>query len=209
MLLGLIYCYDHLEVVAFTASLSQFVFAVVMLLWTQRGASFQWPLIRAEQLGEKGFGWGNLFGFASMNLFLILPAVVFYVAFCCSLAVDHFSDGFMALHGDRVSVRAKTFSRQDGKTIELVPMAHIGDSAFYEKVSRSFPEQCVILLEGVSDKNNKMTGKLSYRQLASALGLVEQKDEFEAPKAISRNADIDISEFSKEARKSTRLNSSH
>jgi hypothetical protein len=198
MILGSIYYYRDHQSIALGLSVLQLFLTVYIIIAMQGGLRFQWPWVKEGLLGDKGFSWKNFFGFVSLNAFVFLPGVVLYLALCASLAVDHFSDGFVALHWDRVSVKAKSYSRGDGKTIDLVPMAHIGDASFYKKISGSFPEDAVVLLEGVTDEKKNLTTKWSYSEVAASLGLVEQKNEFVPTKSKSRRADVDVSQFSKE-----------
>ena len=100
------------------------------------------------------------------------------------------------LHPAGLSVWVKKFVRADGKMIQLVPMAHVGDAAFYQKLTQSFPTNALILMEGVTDEQQRLTNKISYKRMATTLGLTEQKEEFQPkPQQVVR-ADVDIAEFS-------------
>ena len=148
----LIYSYDRLPQVAWVVSLCQLVLGLGILFWAQGGFKFRWPLVAENQLGTRRFSWRNLSVFLLANILVLLPAVVIYLVFCASLAVDHFSDGFMALRPAGFTVRVRKYARDDGKTIQLVPMSHIGETEFYRSLSESFPTNSLILMEGVTDK---------------------------------------------------------
>jgi hypothetical protein len=151
-------------------------------------------LISEDKLNPRLFSWQNLLLFVLGNIFLILPAVAFYLFVCGALAADHFSDGFLSLRPSGLIVQVRKYVRPDGKTIQLVPMAHVGDARFYRNISRSFPTDATILMEGVSDERNLLTNKISYHKMAKSLGLSEQQNEFRPRGQIVR-ADIDVEEF--------------
>jgi hypothetical protein len=154
------------------------------------------PPVPVNCLKPKAFSWGNLVGFIAVNLFVVLPGVLVYLFYCSSLAVGHLSQGFVKLSTAGLTTQARTYTRQDGKTVQLVPMAHVGDANFYSQITHSFPSNSVILMEGVSDDLNLLTNKVSYHRMAKTLGLSEQQKEFQPVAGEWVNADIDIQEFS-------------
>lgn len=191
----LIYHYDRLLLMAWGISLVQVILGVAAIGWARRGFNFRWPFFPEDRLGAKGFSWFNLIAFPLLNGLVFLPVAVVYVLFCASLAVGHFSDGFLTLRPAGLSVWVKKFVRADGKMIQLVPMAHVGDAAFYRKLTQSFPTNALILMEGVTDEQHLLTNKISYKRMAAKLGLSEQKQEFQLkPEQVVR-ADVDIAEF--------------
>jgi hypothetical protein len=114
---------------------------------------------------------------------------------CAAAAVGHFSEGFLKLRPDGFSVQVRNYVRNDGKRIQLVPMAHVGDASFYHQLSQSFSTNAVILMEGVSDEGNLLTNKVTYKRMATSLGLAEQHEEFKPAQLQMVNADVDISAF--------------
>ena len=191
-----IYHFDWLPQIAWLISLGKALLSLGLLAWLQGGWRIRWPLVREEQLGDKGFGWLNLAGFILANLFVLLPGAIVYLAWCGALAVDHFSGGFLALHSDRLAVWARQYVREDGKTVHLIPMMHIGEPGFYQEISKSIPTNSIVLLEGVSDEKKLLKHKLSYQRAAATLGLAEQMEEFAPDHARSRRADVDVGQFS-------------
>ena len=133
--------------------------------------------------------------FLLVNVLVLLPAVTVYLFFCARLAVGHFSDGFLALRPSALTVEVRKYVRSDGKTIQLVPMSHIGEPDFYRKLAESFPTNSLILMEGVSDDRNLLTNKISYRRAATSLGLAEQQKEFRPHQGEWVRADVDVEEF--------------
>ena len=191
----LIFFYGRFQEVSWGFSCCQVIFGLILLYWIQGGLKFRWPLVAEAQLGVRRFGWWNLGVFLILNVFVLLPAILFHLVFCARLAVDHFSDGFVTLRRAGLTVQTRKYVRHDGKTIQLVPMAHIGDADFYRKLSHSFPTNSIILMEGVTDNRNLLTNKLSYKRSASSLGLAEQQKEFKPSGGRLVQADVDVEQF--------------
>lgn len=189
-----IYCYDRLEQVAWVISFCQVLLGLGILYWAA-GLKFRWLLVAENQLGVRRFSWRHLSIFLLLNAFVLLPAVVVYLAFCASLAVDHFSDGFLRLRTEGVTVQVRQYVRNDGKSIQLVPMLHVGDADFYRKLSQSFATDAIILTEGVTDTRGLLTNKVSYQRMAAKLGVAEQVKEFKPSRLQMVPADVDVEEF--------------
>jgi hypothetical protein len=196
-----IFWYHRAGQISFVISGVELLLAVVLLNATgQRdagGPRVSWPLVRPEQLGARGFSWKHLIAFVVANVFVLLPLVVGYLFFSSARAVSHYSEGFVALHPSGLAVQVRKYVRADGKTIELFPMAHIADAAFYGHVSQAFPTNSIILMEGVSDSENLLTNKITYKRMANALGLAEQKATFAPSRGEAVRADVDVGQFSK------------
>ena len=197
-LLILIYTFDRAPQGDWVLSLCQVLLVMGLVWWLQGGVKFRWPIIEDKHLGDRSFSWGNLSVFVLVNVFVLLPAVIVSVFFLAALAVDHYSEGFMALRPNGFSVQVRKYVRNDGKTIELFPMAHVADARFYQKVSQTFPTNSIILMEGVTDDRNLLTNKISYRRMAKSLGLSEQRQEFVPKRGEMVDADVDVDQFSKD-----------
>jgi len=192
-------CHDKMQQVTLLLSICQGGLGSAIFCWIRGGLTIQWPLVRFELLENKTFGWLNLSGFLFANIFLIPVMIFLYLALCASLALDHFSRHFMVMHPGGLAVRATTYVRNDGKTIYLVPMMHIGQSDFYHQISKSFPTNAIVLLEGVTDQKHRLKNRLSYQRMASSLGLSEQPREFSVKQRAVRRADLDLDQFSNES----------
>ncbi len=190
-----IYFYDRLQQIGWAIALCQVVFGLGILRLAQGGFNFRWPLVPEKQLAARGFSWLNLLVFLLLNAFVLLPAVIVYLVLCAGLAADHFSDGFLKLGPDGLTVQVRKYARNDGKTIQLFPMAHIGDTDFYRKVSQSFPANSIILLEGVTDNQTLLTNRITYKRMAASLGLSEQQKEFKPSQGELVRADVDVEQF--------------
>lgn len=192
-----VYIYFHSAFLLFDVigSVCQLLLVVGVLIWLRGGLSLGWPLVRVNWIGCRAFGWLNLSGFLAINVLVLPPATLIYLAVCAHLAVDHYSDGFLAVRASGVTVQARKYVRDDGKTVLLVPMVHIGDPDFYWKVSQSFPTNSVILMEGVTDEKHLLTNKVTYQRAAKSLGLAEQQKVFRPTRGRPVRADVDISEF--------------
>jgi hypothetical protein len=191
-----IYGHAHAQQVDWGMSLLELLVALAITYRVVGGFRFRWPLVSETQLVGRRFSWLNLYLFLPLSVLVIVPAVFVYLWVCAALAVDHFTDSFMALRPGGFTVQVRKYTRPDGKTITLVPMSHIGEPDFYRDLSQSFPTNALILMEGVTDNQNLLTNRITYKRAAKSLGLAEQQREFKpAPDRIVR-ADVDIEEFS-------------
>jgi hypothetical protein len=191
-----IYGLSRARLVVLATECCQCVLGIWILRRLQGGLKLRWPLVPIERLGERVFSWTNLCKFAAANVFLLLPAVLAYLFLCVSTAVGHFSDGFVALHPGGITVQSRIYVRNDGKTIQLFPMVHVADADFYKTVSQSFPANSAVLMEGVTDEKHLLTNGISYKQVASSLGLSEQQTEFVPSTNEVVDADVDVDQFS-------------
>ena len=190
-----IYAYDWLEQVGWIISLFQLALGVLILRRVQGGFRLRWPLVPESRLQPRAFGWVNLSGFLAVNILVLLPLTIVYLAVCAGLAVHHSTGGFLALHPGGFTVQVRKYVRDDGKSVLLVPMAHIGEADFYRKLSHSFPTNSVVLMEGVTDNKNLLTNNISYKRMATKLGLTEQQEEFNPVEVELVMADIDVEQF--------------
>lgn len=190
-----IYFHSRLQLISWIISLCEVLFGLGILYWVQGGFKFRWRLVAESRLGARRFSWLNLSAFLLANVFVLLPAVVVYLAVCAVLAVGHFSEGFLALRPGGLTVQVRKYVRHDGKAIQLVPMAHIGEADFYQKLSQSFPTNAVVLMEGVTDNRNLLTNEITYKRMATSLGLAEQHEEFHPVQVEMVMADVDVEQF--------------
>src|SRR5215469_5671717 len=195
-----IYFYSrHQHQIDLVFSIFQAGVGLAILCRAQGGLRFRWPPLRVEQLGARGFSWRHLSAFVLVNLFVLLPLVIACLLVFTAHAVNHFSEGFMALRPEGFTVQVRKYVRDDGKVIELFPMAHVAEPDFYRNVTRAFPTNSIILMEGVSDDGNLLTNKISYKRMARTLGLAEQKQTFVPTNSNHAvTADVDVGQFSKE-----------
>jgi hypothetical protein len=202
VMLGLIplfiYFHNRTQQLSWAISLGQLLFGLAMLCLVQGGPRLRWPLVPAKLLNSRSFSWLNLSAFLLVNLFVVLPAVGSYLFLCASLAVNYFSDGFLSLRPGGITVSERKYARADGKTIQLYPMSHIGESDFYSKLAQSFPSNSIILMEGVTDDRNLLTNKITYKRMATSLGLAEQHEAFKPTGGRMVRADVDVDQFSQE-----------
>ncbi|HEY5909090.1 MAG TPA: hypothetical protein VJA21_00645 [Verrucomicrobiae bacterium] len=190
-----IYFYPRIQLVAWVISLSQVIFGLSILYLLHGGFRFRWPLVAERQLGARRFSWLNLSAFLLVNIVVLVPAAIIYLVVCAALAVDHFSEGFLTLRPAGLTVQVRKYVRDDGRTIQLFPMSHIGEPDFYRKLSHSFPTNSTTLMEGVTDSRNLLTNKITYRRMATSLGLAEQQREFRPRHGKLVWADVDVEQF--------------
>lgn len=194
----LIYHFKLMVEMDWALSFLQLALGLFILHCLLRGDKLRWPLVTREQLGDRLFNWRRLGVFVIANVFVLLPAVLLYFVFCAALAVDHFSESFLALHPGGLTVEVRTYARNDGKKIQLIPMSHIAEAAFYQQISKSFPSNSIILMEGVTDEKHLLTNEISYKRMAKSLGVSEQGDKFNPTRGRMVWADIDLQQFSKD-----------
>lgn len=190
-----IYFYSRLQEMSWVISCCQVILGLGVLCWVQGGLKLRWPLVAVNQLGPWRFSWLNLSAFLLGNVFVALPAVLVFLVVCASLAVGHITEGFLTLRPGGFTVQVRTYVRNDGETIQLVPMAHIGEADFYRKLSHSFPTNSVVLMEGVTDNSNLITNTPSYQRVATSLGLATQEKEFNPVQVEMVMADVDVAQF--------------
>jgi len=190
-------CYfSRLQQISWFISLGQVVLALGLLCWARRGLRLRWPLVANSWLGARRFSWLNLIGFLLLNILVLLPGTVVFLALSAAFAVGHSSEGFVALRPGGLTVQVRKYVRGDGKTIQLVPMLHIGEASFYRQLSQSFPTNAVILMEGITDNSGLITNTPSYDRMAATVGLAEQDQEFAPPQANIVMADVDTETLS-------------
>jgi hypothetical protein len=192
-----IFFYERSQLIEWSISVAQVILGAWVLYRIGNGFKFGWPLVPPARLNDGCFGWRNFSLFLLVNLCGVLPVVVVYLFFCAALAVGHFTGGFMALHPGGFTVQVRTYVRNDGKTIQLYPMAHVAEADFYREISQSFPTNSIILMEGVTDSQNLLTNKISYQRMAKSLGLAEQHAGFKPSRGSVVPADVDVDQFSK------------
>lgn len=193
----LVYFHEHALWISWGVSLLHVLTGVWMIRHLKTGPRIAWPLLTESRIGESKFRFGHFAAVILAGLFLIIPALLAYTTFSAKLAISHLTDGFVKLRASGIAMDVREYVRDDGKKITLVPMSHVGEAEFYEELSHSFPDDAVILLEGVSDNQKLFTVQGGYSKMAEAAGVVEQQKHFK-PKGRLVPADMDMSEFSKE-----------
>ena len=190
-----IFCLDHMPLIAWLTSLSQVAIGLIIYRAILGGTKFRWLPLTATQLGGRAFSVRNLLVFVAANIFVLVPVIFIYLFAGTATAVNHLSAGFMSLHPGGLSVQVRKYVRDDGKVVELFPMAHVADEDFYRRVQETFPTNSIILMEGVTDEHHLLTNKISYVRMAKALGLSEQHQGFNPTRGQMVRADIDIDQF--------------
>lgn len=194
-ILVLIYRPASLAWWSLAASVAHGVLGLALLHFKRDGQPWTWKLFKPEELKGPSFQWQRLARFVALHLLLIAPGAVAILAGLAASAVNHYTDGFAQLRPTGLTMHAVSYVSPSGKTVQLIPMIHIGDESFYKQVGGSFPSNAIILLEGVTDTNNLLRSSISYKRAANSLGLSEQRDNFEAARGESRHADVDVSVF--------------
>jgi hypothetical protein len=191
----LVYFHEHARWIGLAVSLIHLALALWIPWRLRRGGRIAWPLVDDSQLAARPFRWGHFASVTATGALVIAPLLAGGVLFSAKLAVDHFSAGFVAIKPSGVSMQVRRYVRDDGRSVWLVPMSHVGESSFYQNLSASFPQDAVVLMEGVSDQKRLLPRDGGYSKMAEAIGVVEQQEAFKPPGRLVA-ADMDMSEFS-------------
>lgn len=149
-------------------------------------------------------------------LTLILSFVFFYGFILFSLfltqkALDFASKGFLIFETGGLFTKSKVYQKKMPiglVSVHLYPTIHIGPKSFYENYDKSMPENSLVLEEGVTDKNRKMTYNIrdDYASFAKEFNFVVQPLIPSLSIAKKKNilyqmADVDVSSFSEKTLK--------
>ena len=177
-------------------SIAQPALGIMMLVILRySGRSARW-LHTQSDFSQLVFRWKRLFCFSTANVIIILPLLCAYLAVSLSLATSHFSRGFVHLGVRGIAVEARTY-RYKGQKILLLPTFHIAKPSFYSGLFAYLPkEKTVVILEGITDKENLLINKLDHTKLARSLGLAAQDNRTLTAGFTTTTCDVDVSEFS-------------
>lgn len=146
-------------------------------------------------------------------------AAVCLPAFCLSqliTTVHVYTGGYVRVHPDGLYLAERHFRKED-RELRLIGMMHIGRSEFYQELTDGLPSKTrsVVLMEGVTNRQNLPPPLLGYGNVAGNLGLstqfgsafdqaaqdylekAEENETDEHPMEF-RNADLDLSDFQPE-----------
>jgi len=191
----LIYFHAYTSWIDLGVATAHLLLGLLILRRLRGNPSFVWPLVPTEKLVRRKFSWTNLAGVALAPVLVLLPVALLYCAFSAKLALEHFTDGFARLHPGGITMQVREYAREDGRKITLVPMSHVGETDFYQDVAASFPDDAVVLMEGVSDNGHLLDVHSNYSRMADSVGGVEQVKVFK-PRGHLVPADVDMSSFS-------------
>ena len=197
--------------VSLTVAACQCLLGTFLLFWSRHWADNQW----ASGLQQRPrFSWTHLAAALGTAL-LLVAGFLLLCAQSALLWVDKKTAGYVRICRDGVVIEERHF-KKDNQEVRLIGMVHIATPAFYESVSSRLPERdpAVMLLEGVTDRQNILATSFSYSKLAALLGLAAQSDsDLHRPgeshrvgpqRGLTRNpgphieyrhADVDISEL--------------
>ncbi len=112
--------------------------------------------------------------FAVMILFLLLPITIAGLTLAGTASyLEQETNGFVDFTTSEIKLSERIYQRED-KRVVLVGMMHFGESDFYDTLFAEFPADALILAEGVTDRENRLSSNLSYQRLARVLGLEQQ-----------------------------------
>ncbi|HEX5055652.1 MAG TPA: hypothetical protein VFX02_04055 [Gammaproteobacteria bacterium] len=158
-------------------------------------------------------------GFALGNVLLVPVALALLLASSAFGYLRHNTGGFVHFAADGVQLEERSYTR-DGRTVRLIPMIHVGSAAHYRELSAVLADpEALVLMEGVSDREDLLKTPLSYSKMAGFIGLDVQEhmalpgrvleyEDLDTPGPAHTDddgpdivrADIDSSELSEETR---------
>jgi hypothetical protein len=142
-----------------------------------------------------------------------LPLVIAALLFTSTAAaVEQQTDGYIHFGLGSIDARETTLTKPY-MTVRLVGMVHIAEPQFYQSLIDGLPPHSLVLAEGVTDRDKRLSNGLSYRNAARAIGLQQQPNlaaaiaaapapklagaaEQDSARPTVERADIDISDFS-------------
>lgn len=148
----------------------------VWFLLAYRGREQFFPLRNpAEHRPE--FSWRSLTLYAVGNLALMPVLFVLFALNATVTTLEKTTAGFISVRPDGVFIQERLFEKE-GRRVHLVGMMHVANSHFYDGIIERLPakSKSIVLLEGVSDRNNVLKGDLGMQRLGKLLGLKAQSD---------------------------------
>jgi hypothetical protein len=171
----------------------QLVVAVLAVVRVRVGCG-SWWLSRA---GDASIGRRQALEFVGICLVAVPLGLLLYVVSSASVAISHFTGGFVRLDSAGLLAEERSYTR-GAATVRLIPMVHVGRPGYYEAIAASLPQSGgIILAEGMTDDRGRLQRDLSYAPVASALGLEAQEHALAVGDGhVVENADLDISALS-------------
>lgn len=126
-----------------------------------------------------GFTFGNFVGTGLLNSALglvFLGLIALGIAQRVRGKLENVTGHYVTIQSNGVLLQERRFRRED-REIRLVSMMHVAGKPFYDEVARTLPtgSKAVVLLEGVSDREGLLRGKLDYSNAARLLGFTSQQ----------------------------------
>lgn len=193
------------------ASIAQLILALIVLQ-LNRAINGQSLFLINKQFNGPSFEGARLLKFILANLF-IFPVLLFLVLFSLtSNFIEKGSAGFVRLKPNGLYMIERTY-RQADKQIQMMGMIHLARPQYYTDIIAAIPQQkTLILLEGVSDREELLKEQFSYGKVAELMGLTSQKTSHFQGRLITKKsldrrnsnekleidllpADIDLSRF--------------
>jgi len=114
-------------------------------------------------------------GVVGFLLLIILfpPLLAGYSAFAFATSIQTSSGHFMRFGWEGIDAVERVYKKGD-QEIRLIGMMHLGEGSAYQTLFDSFPDEAIVLTEGVSDNTGRLARDLSYQRVARVLGLDPQ-----------------------------------
>ncbi len=181
--------------------------ALAALGWIRlRSTTGRW-LLHERDLPRVRPRIGHTLRFALATALLAPPLLAAIAGLSLRAQIERATAGFVTFDLTGVHSTSREY-RRDDRRIDLVGMAHIGESDGYVELFESFAGPSTLVLEeGVTDEENRIGEGLLYESIADRIGLDVQPSfetllasappgDASAPRPAVRNADVDASAFS-------------
>ena len=113
--------------------------------------------------------------FAAIATAIIATPILFAVLtiFANVDAIERGTDGYLQFGLTALHTKETILVKGDQKVF-LIATMHLGEPGFYQSMRDAMSDGSLVLAEGVTDREGKLSAKLSYSGLARALGLSTQ-----------------------------------
>jgi len=130
-----------------------------------------------EWTDRPAFTWSNFFKVGALN-FLVVLVVSTLLIWAGVSAIETKTAGYVVIRPGGISLEERWFERTDGKVVRLIGMVHVANAEFYESLTATLPakDSAIVLLEGITDRNELLQKNFSYSNLAQALGVTSQTE---------------------------------
>ncbi len=130
-------------------------------------------LLAADRLPRLGH-LGLRTALALVILLALFPITVAGLAVAgTALYLESQTKGFVDFTDSEIRLTERIYQKGNRRVV-LIGMMHFGESGFYDSLFGEFPADALVLAEGVSDRDNRLSNNLSYQRLARVLGLEQQ-----------------------------------
>jgi len=163
------------DILTLSVAESLLALGLIVGFWKQSGSGIQDFTSNRPLFTFKNFAFTALLN-GTICMFIAALMILSFaqkLRYKCAEATN----GYVTIQPGGISLEERTFQRGD-REIRLISMIHIAKSGFYDEVAKALPATAtaVVLLEGISDREHHLSGKLDYSNFAQWIGVASQKE---------------------------------